>query len=84
MSSRGAPSDRRARGNCPRCPPLIWSCLGPLQKGINNGNISRRDFSRTLTEELAGPQVQKRNHIPGQASFTNNNDNEKEPKNFVK
>jgi len=38
----------------------------------------------TLAEELAGPQVQIRNHIPSQTSFTISNNNEKEPNKLVK
>lgn len=53
-----------------------------LYKEITNENISRRDFIRTLAEELAEPQVQKRNRIPGQASLDISNEREKQPKKF--
>ena len=47
-----------------------------LYKEITNENLSRRDFIRILAEELAYPQVQKQNKIPGQASFTISNEND--------
>ena len=41
-----------------------------LYKEVTNENISCRNFIRELAEELAEPQVEKRNSVPAQVPFT--------------
>ena len=41
-----------------------------LYKEVTNENISRRNFTCKLAEELAEPQEQKRNSVPAQVTFT--------------
>ena len=53
-----------------------------LYKEITNENLSRRDFICILAEELAYPQVQQQNEIPGQASFTISNENDGQANKF--
>ena len=55
-----------------------------LSKEVTNEKISRRTFIRKLAEELAEPQVKKRNGGPGQAvpSQTRSSEHEAEPKKF--
>ena len=56
-----------------------------LHKEVANEKISRRTFIRKLAEELAEPQVKKRNGGPGQAvpSQTRSSEHEAQPKNNV-
>ena len=53
-------------------------------KDFTNQNISLKDFIGALPEELAEPQVQKRNGVPDRASFAISNEDERQPKKFVK
>ena len=53
-----------------------------LYKKVSNENIFRKSFIRELAEELADPQVQKRNSVSAQAPFTISKENNLQPKNF--
>ena len=55
-----------------------------LYKEVTNEKISRRTFIRKLAEELAEPQVKKRNGGPGQAvpSQTRSSEHEAQRKKF--
>ena len=53
-----------------------------LYKEVTNENISRRNFIRELAEDLAEPQVQKRNSVPAQVPFTISKKDDSQTKNF--
>ena len=53
-----------------------------LYKEVTNENISCRNFICKLAEELAEPQVQKRNSVPAQVPFTISKENNCQPKKF--
>ena len=48
-----------------------------LYKELTKENISRRDFTRKLAQELAEPSVQNQNNIPAQRSLTESDRHQK-------
>ena len=51
-----------------------------LYKEVTNEKISGRNFIRKLVEELADPQVQKRNSVPAHVPFTISREDDSQPK----